>query len=121
MNNLEKEIKEYLEERGWNNKMVSDYAKSISIEAAELLEIFQWRAMNADDVKKDSEAFGKVKKELADVLIYCLDIAVALNIHPDEIIREKLAHNKAKFPAGVVKGNSARYYEIKKEYRKRGE
>jgi dCTP diphosphatase len=69
MEPYEKEIRDYLVERGWDNLRPGDLAKSISIEAAELLEIFQWSNETLEDVKNDPEKTEKIKKELADVLI----------------------------------------------------
>jgi NTP pyrophosphatase (non-canonical NTP hydrolase) len=120
MKKLQKEIQEYLEERNWTTKDVSNYAKSISIEAAELLEIFQWNNLNADEIQKDKEKLGQVRSELADVFIYCLDMATILNIDAEEAIQEKMEHNKKKYPVELVKGRGENYYKIKKEYRAKG-
>ena len=121
MNNLEKEIATYLKERGWDTMTPSDMAKSITIEAAELLEVFQWDNKNIEDTKADDKRMQKIKEELADVFIYCLDMAVLLELDSETIIREKLQYNKTKYPAAEMmqinnKGNE-RYLEIKKQYR----
>ena len=121
MNELEKEIAVYLKERGWDTMTPSDMAKSISIEAAELLELFQWGNASIAETKDDSARMQKIRGELADVFIYCLDMAVLLGIDSEAVIREKLEHNKKKYPAKEMthinnKGHE-RYLEIKLQYR----
>jgi dCTP diphosphatase len=120
MKDIELKVKKYLESRGWDKALPGDMAKSISIEAAELLEHFQWRNPSSIELKKDKEKMEDIKKELADILIYCIDLAVLLNIDTKKIILSKLAYNQKKFPVKKVKGNSANYFNIKKEYRKKG-
>ncbi len=94
MNSLQNEIYKYLKERDWlpnkTKRTVSAYAKSISIEAAELLQEFQW-----DESKYDREA---VLDELGDVLIYCIDMSIALNMNVEDIVRRKLEKVKLKYP-----------------------
>lgn len=119
MKNLEKVIAIYLRERGWDTMTPSDMAKSISIEAAELLEIFQWDNNDIAETKNDPARMTKIREELADVFIYCLDMAVLLGIDSETIIREKLEHNKKKYPAKEMTQSAGheRYLEIKKQYR----
>ena len=81
----------FRDERGWREHDTPDaLAKSIIIEAAELLENYQW-----PDVHPDTE---NVKEELADVLIYALAMCCDLNLDPEEIILEKLVKNNIKYP-----------------------
>ncbi len=118
-------IEKFLKDRGWDNLKPSDLAKSISIEAAELLEVFQWDSLTAEETKSDSGKMGEIRKELADVLIYCLQMAYFLNISPTEIIREKLEYSAKKYPAHVILAAKKDklvgdiYYKIKKDYRKK--
>jgi NTP pyrophosphatase (non-canonical NTP hydrolase) len=78
-------------------------AKSIVIEAAELLEEFQWNGKERH--------LENLKKELADVLIYCVLMADAYNLDIDQIITEKLAENEMKYPVDKSKGSSKKYNE----------
>lgn len=128
MKNIEIEIREYLDERGWDKLRPSDLAKSICIEAAELLELFQWTSLNIEETKRDKEKMEQIKEELADVLIYALDMAVLLNLDTEQIIKDKLEHIKNKFPAELMKRNAKKdsgsgtdplYLEIKKKYREK--
>lgn len=125
MKNLEHEVREYLRERGWDNLTPSDVAKSITIEAAELLELFQWDNKSLAETKDDEARMKKIKKELADVFIYCLDMAVLLNLDSEAIVQEKLTEIKNKYPAAEINSASKqgheRYLEIKKQYRKEGQ
>lgn len=128
MKNLEAEIRTYLEERNWNALRPGDVAKSISIEASELLEIFQWENPELEQVKGDAKKLDQVKSELADVLIYCLDMAVLLELDTEALVKEKLDYIRTKYPAelfagkegGTTPGTEDVYLRIKHEYRKQG-
>ena len=99
MKRYEDEIRTYLKERNWDNLRPGDIAKSISIEAAELLELFQWTNQSLEEVKADKEQVEKIQKELADVLTYCLDMSVLLELDTGKIILDKLEKVKQKYPA----------------------
>lgn len=105
MQNLMKEIKQFNEERDWGKfHTPENLAKSISIEAAELLECFQW----------DGENYNKqdVYEELADVFIYCIQMAMSLGVNPEEIILNKLEKTKKKYPIEKAKGKSTKYTDL---------
>jgi len=129
MKKYEKEIRKYLEDRSWDNLRPSDLAKSISIESSELLELFQWTNQSLEEVKKDKEKLELVKKELADVLLYCFDMSVLLGFDTGKILLDKLEKVKKKYPAHLFKnrdktkdaGSEDIYWKIKKEHRKKGE
>lgn len=76
-----------------------DLAVSISIEAAELLELFQWRLGEKD---LDSEKLERVKEELADVMIYCLSLANTIDVDVATIVNDKIKLNAEKYPVGKV-------------------
>lgn len=91
-------------ERDWGQfHTPENLAKSISIEAGELLECYQW---NGDG---DPE---RVRDELADVLTYCLLLAEKLAVDPDQIVRDKLELTRAKYPIEKSRGRSVRYDEL---------
>ena len=101
-----KEILDFINDRDWDQfHSPSNLAKSISIEAGELLECFQWSDEDYD--------LDEVKDELADVLVYCIDLANKLNLDIDEIIMAKMQKNKEKYPVDKVKGKSKKYTEYK--------
>ena len=76
------------------------------IEGAELLEHFQWENRELGEVKLDLAKVEGVKKELADVLIYALEMSVLLGLNTREIINAKLDHVAKKYPAELMKKNS---------------
>lgn len=125
MKRYEEEIRKYLKERSWDNLRPADIAKSISIESAELLELFQWTNQSLDEVKKDKDKVEQIKKELADVLTYCFDMSVLLGFDTGEILLSKLEQVKKKYPAHLFKSRDKKtdagaediYWKIKKEHR----
>lgn len=129
MKKYENEIRQYLEERNWHNLRPGDLAKSIAIESAELLELFQWTNQSLVEVKKDKKKIEHIKQELADVLTYCLDMSVLLELDTGQIILDKLEKTKLKYPAHLFKGRDEEieagseeiYWKIKKEHRMKGE
>ena len=127
MKNIESEIYQYLTERGWDKLRPSDLAKSICIEAAELLEVFQWSSISIKETKQDQKKMEEIKKELADVFIYAFDMAVLLGIDTERIIKDKLEQVKKKYPAELMRknakedsgsGGDPEYIKIKNSYRK---
>lgn len=96
------DLLKFAEQRNWGQfHTPSNLAKSISIEAAELLECFQW--------SETPEEFDAVKFELADVLTYAYFLAAKLDLDPDEIVREKLAITDHKYPVDKSYGESTKY------------
>ena len=105
MKEIIEEIERFNEERDWGKfHTPENLSKSISIEAAELLECFQW----------DSENYNKqdVYEELADVFTYCLQLAMVLKVDPKEIILNKLEKTKKKYPVEKAKGVSTKYNKL---------
>ena len=101
---LMQEIVQFSEERDWDQFHTPvNLAKSIAIEAGELLECFQW---------DDNADIAGVEEELADVLNYCLQLAAKLNLDPAEIIRKKIKLNAAKYPVEKSKGRSDKYDKL---------
>lgn len=98
-------IRKFTSDRDWEQfHTPSNLAKSISIEAGELLECFQW-----NDTYFDKE---HVKEELADVLVYCQNMLDELGLDADEIINEKMDKNEAKYPVEKAKGSAAKYDKL---------
>lgn len=102
---LNKEIKEFVDERDWNKfHSPANLAKSISIEANELLECFQWEEnnFNLDDVKD----------ELADVINYCIQMSQVLNLDIYEIVMNKLEKTRKKYPDDKCKSKATKYNKL---------
>jgi NTP pyrophosphatase (non-canonical NTP hydrolase) len=98
MKNIKSAIHKFLVERGWDKLRPSDLAKSISIEAAELLEIFQWVSMDIEKTKQDFKKMEEIKKELADVFIYAFEMTILLGIDTEKIIDEKWSKLRKNIP-----------------------
>lgn len=105
MNKLIDEIKQFVQERDWQQfHTPANLAKSISIEAGELLECYQWHSETTD--------LNHVTEELADVMIYCLQMALALDVDPAVIIADKMQKNALKYPVEKAKGKSDKYTNL---------
>jgi len=122
MKDLETKVYQHLKARKWDDLRPVDLAKSIMIEGAELLELFQWENLSLEEVKKDKEKISEIKKELADVMIYGLEMSVLLGLDTEKIIRQKLLHVAKKYPAKLMRKRksdttNSDYLRIKKEYR----
>ncbi len=103
-------VLKFRDDRNWKQfHNPKDLAISLSLEAAELLEIFQW---SADDLVCE-EKTDKIKEELADVLNYCILMADACNLDMDEIITAKVKRNCEKYPVELARDNKAKYTELK--------
>lgn len=98
-------IRKFTEDRDWDQfHSPSNLAKSIVIEASELLECFQWSDDNYD--------LQRVKEELADVIVYSQNLLDKLGLDADEIVDMKMSQNEAKYPVEKAKGKSDKYTEL---------
>lgn len=97
-------LRAFAGERDWAQfHSPENLAKSIAIEAGELLEEFQWSP------EFDAE---RVRLELADVLTYCYQLADRLGVDPDEIVLDKLEITRAKYPVEKSRGRTAKYDQL---------
>ena len=100
----------FRDERNWRQfHTPKDLALSLSLEAAELLEVFQWSG--ADLTCRDK--LPRIREELADVLSYCILMADVCGLDLDEIMNEKVTKNEAKYPVEKARGSAAKYTELK--------
>lgn len=105
-----KEIIKFRDDRDWKQfHNPKDLAISISLEAAELLEVFQW---SAEDISSEGKN-EKIREELADVVNYCVLMADVCGLDIDEIVREKLVRNNEKYPVEKAKGSKEKYNKLK--------
>jgi dCTP diphosphatase len=101
---VDEALRDFVDERDWGQfHTPANLAKSIAIEAGELLECFQW----SDEAPRD-ELVG----ELADVLTYARLLAARLGLDADQIVLDKLEVTRAKYPVERARGTSARYDEL---------
>ena len=104
-------VTKFRDDRDWRQfHNPKDLAISISLEASELLEIFQW---SADDLAC-TDKMDKIREELADVLSYCVLLADRCGLDLDTILCEKIKRNEEKYPVTAAYGNKAKYTELKK-------
>ena len=102
-------ILKFRDDRDWKQfHNPKDLAISISLEAAELLEVFQWSG--TDVVCADKK--DKIAEELADVLVYCTLMADACGLDMDEVVQKKMEQNNKKYPVEKAKGKSDKYSEL---------
>ena len=98
-------IRRFTLDRDWDQfHSPANLAKSIAIEAGELLECFQW--------SDDDYDIEDVKDELADVMVYCIDMLDKLGLNADEIINRKMEKNEAKYPVEKAKGVATKYSKL---------
>lgn len=103
------QVLKFRDDRNWKQfHNPKDLAISISLEAAELLEIFQWSAGDIRCVEK----MDKIREELADVLNYCILMADVCELDLDEIILEKVRKNTEKYPVQKAFGRKEKYTEL---------
>lgn len=103
------QVLKFRDDRNWKQfHNPKDLAISISLEAAELLEVFQW---SASDVECNSK-IDKIKEELADVLNYCILMADTCGLDIDEIVQEKIKRNNVKYPVDKAKDSAKKYDEL---------
>lgn len=106
---LIEKINAFRDERDWRQfHTPKDLAISVSLEASELLECFQWK--DSDSVLASMR--GRLAEELADVVIYALMLCDDLGFDVKEIVESKLAVNAAKYPIDRAKGRSSKYTEL---------
>jgi NTP pyrophosphatase (non-canonical NTP hydrolase) len=103
---LKEAVAAFIAGRDWERFHTSkNLAMSIAIEAAEIMEHFQWGSIEeGQKLMEDADAKAEVGDELADVLIYCLSFANQAGIDVSEVVRKKLARNEERFPVEEYRG-----------------
>ncbi len=111
MKKLQLRISSFCKEREWDKfHSPKNLAISISIEAAELLENFQWAK---DNLEFDEKGVEKISDEIADVLIYSIRLCEVMGLDPIEISNKKIDKNGIKYPVNLSKGISHKYKNLK--------
>lgn len=106
INKITEELRKFRDERDWAQfHNPKDLALALSIEASELLELFLWKTADEADA-------GKVREELADVFAYAFMLADKYDLDVAQIMRDKLAKNKLKYPVDKAKGSAKKYNEL---------
>lgn len=109
MKELIQKIVEFRDSRNWKQfHNPKDLAISLTLEASELLENFQWKTSD----QSISANFHRIEEELADVLIYALLLSNELNINPEQAVINKIIKNGKKYPIEKSYGSSKKYNEL---------
>ena len=106
LNELISKIVKFRDDRDWAQfHNPKDLAIALNIESSELLELFLWK-------NEDGANIGRVKEELADILIYSLLLANKYNLDVQTIIESKLKQNSEKYPVDKARGSAKKYNEL---------
>ena len=109
MNNLVEKVVAFRDERNWGQyHNPKDLAVALSVEAAELLENFQWKS--SDEAVREKRA--AIEEELGDVLIYALYLCHVLGVNPADAVLNKLGKNAVKYPVEKAFGSNKKYTEL---------
>ena len=109
VNGIQQELEKFAKERDWNQyHSPKNLAMALSVEAAELLEHFQWLTQE-QSAGLDAKTLEDVAAEIADIQIYLLRLADKLHINLESAVHEKIAENRRKYPTEKVKGSAAKY------------
>jgi dCTP diphosphatase len=107
LSTLEQQLKQFTREREWEQfHTPKNLAMALSVEAAELLELFQW---DKEGQAIDEKKLNRVGEELSDILVYLLRLTHVLNIDLPQALEQKMLQNAKKYPAEMVKGQSKKY------------
>jgi dCTP diphosphatase len=111
---INSEIEKFASDRDWDQfHSVKNLSMALSVESAELLEIFQWfTEEQSNKVKNDPKTMSKVEDEVADIFVYLLRIVSKTNIDLEAAVLNKLKKNAEKYPIEMSRGNSKKYNEF---------
>jgi len=108
-------VRQFVDERDWDQfHTPKNLASALTVEAAELLEHFQWLQNGRFD-ELGPDKLVEVRHEMADVLVYLVRLADKLDVDLLSAVQEKMVLNRAKYPAELVRGDARKYYEYKNE------
>jgi len=104
---IQKQLSDFADERDWNQfHNPKNLAMALSVEASELVEIFQWLTPEQADAVMGSSESEHVKEEIADVIIYLIRLADKLDIDLEKAVADKIVKNGKKYPVKLAKGNA---------------
>jgi NTP pyrophosphatase (non-canonical NTP hydrolase) len=112
LENLRDQMREFAAARDWDQfHSPKNLAMALSVEAAELLEVFQWLT-EEQSRSLTPEAHAAASDEIADVLLYLIRLSDALEVDPIAAAQRKLVANAEKYPVDKARGNSRKYTEL---------
>ena len=117
LESLQKQIEKFVSERDWEQfHSLKNLSMSLSIEAAEIMEHFQWTDTDYRGPEElDEGKYEEIRAEIADILIYSLMFSNEMGIDPLSAIEEKIEKNEEKYPVQKSKGSAKKYTEFKEE------
>lgn len=113
---LKSEMKQFVRQRDWEQfHHPKDLALSLTLESAEVLELFQWNNKTLEELKNDREFMENIKDELSDVLSHTLNLCNYLEIDLSNSFEKKLEKARVKYPVHLAKGKSDKYTKLHKK------
>jgi len=113
---IQKQLSDFADERDWNQfHNPKNLAMALSVEASELVEIFQWLTPEQAEAIMDSDESEHVKEEMADVMIYLIRLADKLNIDLEEVVADKIIKNGEKYSVETSKGSAKKQTTLKEK------
>ena len=110
---IQARLDKFAKDRDWGQfHSPKNLSMALSVEVAELVEIFQWSNSDGLDEIKDLDTRRKIEEEVADIFIYLLKISGKLNLDLPQIINEKIGKNEKKYPISKSKGKSDKYDKL---------
>jgi len=115
LKNLKSKILVFAQKRDWEKfHTPKNIAMALSVEASELLEIFQWLTENESfQIKKNKKEKIKVEEELSDIFVYLVRLCDLLDIDLSKSVTKKMKKNAKKYPVKKSRGHAKKYYELK--------
>ena len=105
--NIQKQLSDFADERDWDKfHNPKNLAMALSVEASELVEIFQWLTPEQAEAIMNSSESEHVKEEMADIMIYLIRMADKLNVDLESAVNDKIIQNGKKYPVNLSKGNA---------------
>jgi NTP pyrophosphatase (non-canonical NTP hydrolase) len=113
---IQKQLSDFADERDWNQfHNPKNLAMALSVEASELVEIFQWLTPEqAEEIMSTNES-EHVKEEIADVMIYLIRLADKLNVDLEDAVADKIIKNGEKYPIDTSKGSTTKRTTLKEK------
>ena len=110
---IKKKLRNFSKDRDWDQfHDPKNLSMALSVEVAELVEIFQWSSSGGLEEIKDPKKREKIEKEIADIFNYLIRLVDILDIDLEKISLSKIEENKNKYPANKVKGKAIKYSDI---------
>ena len=113
---IQKQLSDFADERDWNQfHNPKNLAMALSVEASELVEIFQWLTPEQAEAIMGTDENEHVKEELADVMIYLIRLADKLNVDIEDAVTDKIVKNGEKYPVDTSKGSTTKRTTLKEK------